>query len=191
MAQFLSEIKALFQDAHKNEKFYNTFKTLKLGDHYLQLNLLTLYAEYYDPKILLYYMYDNMFIEDRKEFFNIRKSFDPDISMGISMLHDDYELIQHNLMVETEHCEEITDLLWKTSQSSELMHPSIEYIFYGNSIVSHENDGSYADYNKDNITINVRNDLFPTTPNLLDEVWVKRLNNDAKSQLKSFLKQNE
>ena len=113
LKDFERKLRALFKDALKKGKFNNTFSALKTGDHYLELILHALHNNWGEKSsTLLYYMYDNQFIKTRKEFFRKRKSFDPDITMGLSILYDDYDMIQNNLSIEISDCDEISNLPW-------------------------------------------------------------------------------
>ncbi len=196
LKDFERKLRLLFEDALKKGKFHNTFIALKTGDHYLELILHALHNDWDgQSSTLLYYMYDNQFIKTRKEFFSKRKSFDPDITMGLSILYDDYDMIQNNLSIEIDGCDEISNLLFELIDPEEgkpyNLHPDISYRYYGNEIISHECDGGYADFNKDDLKIEIRDDIISKPTKWLDEDWVHRLNEEAQQQVSSFLKQFE
>lgn len=196
LKDFEQKLRLLYEDAHKKGKFYNTFSSLNTGNHYLVLILHAISNEWdQTSSTLLYYMYDNQFIKSRKEFFSKRNSFDPDITMGLSILYDDYDMIQNNLSIEIDGCDDILNILGEYIDSEEgkpyHLHPHISYRYYGNEIISHECDGGYADFNKDELKIEIRDDIISKPPKWLDEDWVHRLNEEAKQQVSSFLKQFE
>ena len=196
LKDFERKLRALFKDALKKGKFNNTFSALKTGDHYLELILHALHNNWGEKSsTLLYYMYDNQFIKTRKEFFRKRKSFDPDITMGLSILYDDYDMIQNNLSIEISDCAEISNLLFELIEPEEgkpyNLHPIISYRYYGNEIICHECDGGFADFNKDDLKIEIRDDIISKPTKWLDEDWVHRLNEEAQQQVSSFLKQFE
>jgi hypothetical protein len=115
--------------------------------------------------------------------------------MGLSILYDDYDMIQNNLSIEISDCDEISNLLFELIEPEEgkpyNLHPIISYRYYGNEIICHECDGGFADFNKDDLKIEIRDDIISKPTKWLDEDWVHRLNEEAQQQVSSFLKQFE
>ena len=178
MKNLTDEITKVIHRNIDSGSYYFTMESLKQGNHFLEINLHGIYNGWDSTVIIIGYLYDGQFWKNRREVFNKRGFWGPDTSIGKAIVIEDFKTIQNNLMIESEKCDGITYCLndW---QIDDLL-PSLEYMYYGNCIISHEVDGAHADYDDKKLSIVYNNDQMPKSTRLdIDGDWVELLDKES------------
>ena len=185
MKKLTDSLIKLVQNNVKSGTYYYTMESLKQGNHFLEVNLHGIFAGWDTTAIIIGYLYDDQFYENRKEVFEKRGFWGPDTSMGKTMVIEDFKTIQKNLGIESEKCDEIQDCLndWMIDD----LHPSLEYIYFGNSIIFHEVDGAHADLDVEDLSIVYNSDQMPKSTRLeIGGDWVRSLDEETQKCVNNY-----
>ena len=185
MKNFIDEITNAIQRSIDSGSYYFTIESLKHGNHFLEINLHGIYTGWDSTAIIIGYLYDGQFWKNRREVFNKRGFWRPDTLIGKTILTEDFKIIQNNLLIESEKCDRVLHCLndWHIDD----LLPSLEYMYYGNCIISHEVDGAHADLDVEDLSIVYNSDQIPKSTRLeIEGDWVRSLDEETQKCVDNY-----
>lgn len=163
--------------------YYFTMESLRKGNHVLELHLCASIDDSLDfARIIIGFFYKGRFWTDRKELFNERGFLDPDTSMGKPLVIEDFKIIQKNLLIESDKNNELTKYINDSGSSD--FNPSIEFMYYGNCIISHECEGPFDDLDVEKLSIVFKN--YQNKKLEIDGNWVRSLNEETQKCVDNY-----